>query len=146
MLRRLMVGLVVLGTAVVGRPCTNILVTKGASADGSTFIAYASDSHEFYGDLYFAPAMDHPAGSTREIIEWDTGKRLGEIPEVPHTYRVVGLMNEHQVMIGETTFGGRKELAGPSGTIDYGSLMFLALERGRTAREAIRVMADLGRR
>ncbi len=143
MRRRLMAGLVILGTAAAAWPCSNILVTKGASADGSTFIAYAADSHEFYGDLYFAPAKDHPDGATREIIEWDTGKRLGEIPEVPHTYRVVGLMNEHQLMMGETTFGGRKELAGPSGLIDYGSLMYLALERARTAREAIRVMADL---
>jgi dipeptidase len=143
MLRRWMVAMVVVGSAAMAWPCSNILVTKGASSDGSTFIAYASDSHEFYGDLYFAPARDHQPGAMREIIEWDTGKRLGEIPEVPHTYQVVGLMNEHQVMIGETTFGGRHELEGPSGIIDYGSLMFLALERARTAREAIHVMGDL---
>jgi len=141
--RTMAAAIVAMGLAVWGRPCTNILVTRGASADGSVFVAYASDSHEFYGDLYFAEAQDHPPGSMREIIEWDTGKRLGEIPQVSHTYRVVGLMNEHQVMVGETTFGGRKELAGPSGIVDYGSLMFIALERSRTAREAIRVMAEV---
>ncbi len=143
MLRRWMVAMVVAGSAAMAWPCTNILVTKGASSDSSTFIAYASDSHEFYGDLYFAPARDSQPGAMREIIDWDSGKRLGEIPDVPHAYQVVGLMNEHQVMVGETTFGGRSELEGPSGIIDYGSLMFLALERARTAREAIQVMGDL---
>ncbi len=123
--------------------CTNFLISKGATADGSTIITYAADSHEFYGDLVYRPAADHAEGSLREIVEWDTGDILGEIPEVPRTYSVVGNMNEHQVAIGETTFGGRPELADPQGLIDYGSLMFIALERAKTAREAIRVMTDL---
>ncbi len=141
--RTVWAAVAILVVAVTGSPCTNILVTSGASVDGSVFVAYASDSHEFYGDLYFAEARDNPPGAMREIIDWDSGERLGEIPEAPHTFRVVGLMNEHQLMLGETTFGGRKELTGPSGIIDYGSLMYLALERARTAREAIHVMGEL---
>lgn len=123
--------------------CTNILVTKGASADGSTMITYAADSHELYGELYFTPAGQHRFGEMREIVEWDTGKTLGRIPQAPVTYQVVGNINEHQVSIGETTFGGRKELEGPSGIIDYGSLMWIGLERSKTAREAIEVMTKL---
>ena len=124
--------------------CTNFLITKGASADGSTMITYAADSHNLYGELYFQPAADHPEGATREIFEWDTGKFLGVIPEAPHTYSVVGNMNEHQLAIGETTFGGREELGSQSGAImDYGSLIYVALQRAKTAREAITVMTDL---
>ena len=123
--------------------CTNILVTKGASADGSTMITYAADSHELYGELYFTPAGVHPFGAMREIVEWDTGKTLGRIPQAAVTYQVVGNINEHQVSIGETTFGGRRELRGPSGIVDYGSLMWLGLERAKTAREAIEVMTGL---
>lgn len=123
--------------------CTNILVTKGASADGSTMITYAADSHELYGELYFTPAGIHLFGEMREIVEWDTGKTLGRIPQAAVTYQVVGNMNEHQVAIGETTWGGRKELAGPAGIIDYGSLMWIGLERSRTAREAIDVITKL---
>lgn len=123
--------------------CTNILVTKGASADGSTMITYAADSHELYGELYFTPAGAHTFGAMREIVEWDTGKTLGRIPQAAVTYQVVGNINEHQLAIGETTFGGRKELAGPSGIIDYGSLMWIGLERAKTAREAIEVMTKL---
>ena len=123
--------------------CTNILVTKGASADGSTMITYAADSHELYGELYFTPAGVHPFGAMREIVEWDTGKTLGRIPQAAVTYQVVGNINEHQVSIGETTFGGRRELRGPSGIVDYGSLMWLGLERAKTAREAIEVMTRL---
>ncbi len=122
--------------------CTNFLVTRGASADGSSMITYAADSHELYGELVVLPAADYPAGATVTVYEWDTGKKLTEIPQVRHTYHVVGHINEHQVSIAETTFGGREELKG-SGKIDYGSLMFLALQRARTAREAIRVMTGL---
>lgn len=125
------------------RACTNILVTKGASADGSTMITYAADSHELYGELYYTPARVHAPGAMREIIEWDTGKFLGRIPQPAQTYSVVGNMNEHQVAIGETTFGGREELKGPSGIIDYGSLMYIALERSKTAREAVEVIGKL---
>ncbi len=123
-------------------PCTNILVSKGATADGSAMIAYVADSHTLYGALYFTPARDHLPGEMVDIYEWDTGKYLMSIPQVPHTYQVVGFMNEYQVSIGETTFGGREELRSKVG-IDYGSLMFLALQRAKTAREAIKVMTSL---
>jgi dipeptidase len=123
--------------------CTSILVTKGASADGSTMITYAADSHDLYGELYFTPAGVHPFGAMREIVEWDTGKTLGRIPQAPATYQVVGNMNEMQVAITESTWGGRKELKGPAGIIDYGSLIWIALERSKTAREAVEVMAKL---
>jgi dipeptidase len=123
--------------------CTNFLVTRGASVNGATMITYAADAHFLYGELYYRPAADHPAGSLRKIYEWDTGKYLGKIKQVPHTYSVVGLMNEHQLAIGETTYGGRPELVDTNGIIDYGSLMFLALQRAKTAREAIQVMGDL---
>lgn len=124
--------------------CTNFLVTKGASIDGSTMITYAADSHTLYGELYYQPAKDYPAGALRDIYEWDTGKFLGRIPQVSHTYSVVGNMNEYQVAIGETTYGGREELAVQKGAVmDYGSLMYVALQRSKTAREAIEVIADL---
>jgi dipeptidase len=123
--------------------CTNFLITKGASADGSTMITYAADSHELYGELYYWPARKHPAGTKLDIYEWDTGKYLGQIDQAPETYSVVGLMNEHQVSVGETTWGGREELYDPKAIVDYGSLMFLALQRAKTAREAIKVMTDL---
>jgi dipeptidase len=125
------------------RACTNILVSRGASADGSTFITYAADSHELYGELYHVPAGRHAPGTLRDVYEWDTGKFLGRIPQAPVTYNVVGNMNEHQVAIGETTFGGRKELEEAKGILDYGSLMYIALERARTAREAVQIMTDL---
>ncbi|MFZ2493200.1 MAG: C69 family dipeptidase [Thermoanaerobaculia bacterium] len=131
------------GVAFDADACTNILVTKGASADGSTMITYAADSHALYGELYFTPARHHAPGAMRDIVEWDTGKFLGRIPQPAQTYSVVGNMNEHQLAIGETTYGGRKELAGPSGIIDYGSLMYIALERAKTAREAIKVIGQL---
>ena len=123
--------------------CTSMLVTKGATSDGSTFMTYAADAHELYGELYYTPARRHAAGAQRDIIEWDTGKFLGRIPQPAATYSVVGNMNEHQLSIGESTFTGRKELEGPAGIIDYGSLIYIALERAKTAREAIKVMTDL---
>jgi dipeptidase len=123
--------------------CTNFLITRGASADGSTMITYAADSHDLYGELYYFPARDHASGTMVDIYEWDTGTYLGQIPQVQHTYAVVGLMNEHQVSIGETTWGGRSELRDSTAVIDYGSLMFLALQRARTAREAIEIMGKL---
>lgn len=123
--------------------CTNYIVTKGASTDGSTFITYSADSHILFGELYFRPAKDYPENSMLKIYEWDSGKLLGEIKQVPHTYSVIGNMNEYQVAIGETTFGGRDELVNPEGIIDYGSLIYIALQRSKTAREAINVMAAL---
>ncbi len=123
--------------------CTNFLITKGASEDGSTMISYTADSHQFYGDIQYIPSGMHMKGTMRKIIEWDSGKYLGEIPEASLTYGVVGLMNEHQVAIGETTYGGRKECQEGKGVLDYGSLMFIALQRAKTAREAIKVIGDL---
>ena len=125
-----------------GMACTNFLVGKDASADGSTMISYAADSYALYGFLHHAPAADHPAGAMREVNDWDTGKPLCTIPQVAHTYNVVGNMNEHQLTIGETTWGGRPELETGEG-IDYGSLIYIALERCKTAREAIKCMTDL---
>ncbi|MBQ3997690.1 MAG: C69 family dipeptidase [Bacteroidales bacterium] len=123
--------------------CTNIIITKGASADGSCMVSYAADSHALYGELYFQDAADWDAGSTRKIIDWDSGRYLGDIEQVAHTYKRVGNMNEHQLIIGETTFGGRPELVDKHGVVDYGSLIYIALERCKTAREAIKVMTDL---
>lgn len=124
--------------------CTNFLVTRGASVDGSTMITYAADSHTLYGELYFWKAADWPAGSMLDVVEWDTGKYLGRIEQVPHTYSVTGNMNEHQVAIGETTYGGREELYHQPGAImDYGSLIYIALQRAATAREAIQIMTSL---
>ncbi|MFO7613083.1 MAG: C69 family dipeptidase [Bacteroidales bacterium] len=124
--------------------CTNFLITKGASKDGSVMITYAADSHTLYGELYHWPAATWPAGSMLDVYEWDTGKFLGQIPQVPVTYNVVGNINEHQVAIGETTYGGRKELGSQPGAImDYGSLMYIALQRSKTAREAIKVITEL---
>ena len=127
---------------VAGMACTNFLVGKDASADGSTMISYAADSYALYGHLHFAPAAEHAPGAMREVKDWDTGKPLCSIPQVAHTYNVVGNMNEHQLTIGETTWGGRPELEIGEG-IDYGSLMYIALERCKTAREAIKCMTDL---
>jgi dipeptidase len=124
-------------------PCTNFIVTKGASADGSVMITYTADSFNFYGELYHFPAAVYSDGAWLEIYEWDTGKYLGRIPQAKVTYNVVGNMNEYQVVIGETTFGGREELVNPDGIIDYGSLMYIALQRSKTAREAIKVMTEL---
>ena len=125
--------------------CTNLIATKGATADGSVMVTYAADSHNLYGELYHRAAADHPKGAMREIREWDTNKYLGKIPEVAHTYNRVGNMNEHQVVIAESTWGGREELMDTTGgsVMDYGSLMYVALERAKTAREAIDVMTDL---
>ena len=123
--------------------CTNFLVTKGATVDGSNFITYAADSHIRYGELYFTPAADWPEGSMRTIYDRGTNAIRGHVPQPAHTYQVVGYINENQVAMGETTFGGREELIDPNGLIDYGSLMFMALERSKSAREAIKVIADL---
>lgn len=125
--------------------CTNLLAGKKATTDGSVMVTYAADSHNLFGELINTPAADHPKGAMRRVIEWDTSKPLGEIPEVAHTYNVVGNINEHQVAIGESTWGGRKELQDTTGQsiIDYGSLIQIALERSKTAREAIDVMTSL---
>ncbi len=123
--------------------CTNVLVTKGASVDGSTIISYSADSHDLYGELYYWPGREWPEGEMLNVYEWDTGKYLGQIPQARKTYTVIGNMNEHQLTIAETTFGGRSELVDTTGIIDYGSLIYITLQRARTAREAISIMADL---
>jgi dipeptidase len=142
------IAILFLLTVVLGIPvslaCTNFLITKGASVDGSTMITYAADSHTLYGELYYQPAADYPTGAMRDIHEWDTGKFLGRIPQVTRTFSVVGNMNEYQVAVGETTYGGREELGKQSGAImDYGSLIYVSLQRAKTAREAIEIIADL---
>lgn len=136
--------LLIAGTGLNSKACTNFLFTKGATVDGSVIITYSADSHTLYGELYFKPAADYPAGAMMDVREWDTGKFLGKIPQVRHTYSVVGNMNEFQVSIGETTFGGREELEHQEGAaMDYGSMMYIGLQRSKTAREAIKVMTDL---
>ena len=127
---------------VAGMACTNFLVGKDASVDGSTMVSYAADSYALYGFLHHSPAANYAEGAVREVKDWDTGKPLCTIPQVAHTYNVVGNMNEHQLTIGETTWGGRAELETGEG-IDYGSLIYIALERCKTAREAIKCMTDL---
>lgn len=123
--------------------CSNILVTAGASADGSNMISYAADSHQLYGELYYLRGGFWDADATRDIVDWDSGKFLGRIPQVPVTYQRVGNMNEKQLIIGETTYGGRSELWDTTGLIDYGSLIYIALERCSTAREAIETITGL---
>jgi dipeptidase len=144
-MRKLFIALLIITSVVnYSLACTNFLISKGASADGSTMITYAADSHTLYGELYFTPAATHSPGDLLDVHEWDTGKYLGKIEQVPQTYSVVGNMNEHQVAIGETTYGGRAELQSqPTATVDYGSLMYIALQRAKTAREAIIVMTSL---
>lgn len=122
--------------------CTSLIATPGATTDGSSMITYAADSHTLYGELYHQPAATHKPGDMRKIIDWDSNAYRGEIPEVESTYATIGNMNEHGLTISESTWGGRHELEG-SGLIDYGSLIYVTLQRAKTAREAIKVMADL---
>ncbi|MDE6086274.1 MAG: C69 family dipeptidase, partial [Muribaculaceae bacterium] len=143
MLKRLLtIATITMAGALSTLACTSLIAGKGATADGSVLITYAADSHNLYGELYNQPAADHAPGSMRPVIEWDTHKLLGEIPEVAHTYATIGNMNEHGLAIAESTWGGRPELEG-SGLIDYGSLIYITLQRAKTAREAIQVMTDL---
>jgi dipeptidase len=123
--------------------CTNFIVGRNASADGSVFVTYNADSYGAFMPLYHYPAAIHQPGDMRQIHEWDTNKYLGEIPEASETYNVIGNSNEWQVTVGETTFGGREEMADSTGIIDYGSLIYIALQRSKTAREALLVMTSL---
>ena len=123
--------------------CTNFIVGKKASADGSVFISYSADSYGMSGFVAHFPAAVYPEGAMRDIYNWDSGEFLGQIREARRTYNVLGNINEHQVAIAETTFGGREELVDTTGIIDYGNLIYIALQRSRTAREAIDVMASL---
>ena len=123
--------------------CTNLIVGKNASADGSTIVSYSADSYGLFGELYHYPAATYKKGTLLDVYELDTGKYLGKIEQARQTYNVIGNMNEFQVTIGETTFGGRPELVDSTGIIDYGSLIYIGLQRSRTAREAIKIMTDL---
>ncbi|MBQ7494486.1 MAG: C69 family dipeptidase [Bacteroidaceae bacterium] len=124
-------------------PCTNLIVGRKASADGSVMITYSADDYGSYGFLHFYPAADHAPGTMRKLFDYETNNLLGEIPEAPHTYNVIGQINEHQLSIMETTFGGREGLADTTGLFDYGSLMYVTLQRASTAREAIDVWTSL---
>lgn len=141
-IKSLFIGLGML-TPVLAWPCTSLIAGKKATADGSVLVTYAADSHTLYGELYHTPAADHAPGSMRKVYEWDTGKYLGEIPQVAHTYSTVGNTNEHGLTIAESTWGGRPELNDTTGIIDYGSLIYITLERAKTAREALDVMTSL---
>ena len=133
-------ALVAYGTA---SACTNFIITRGASTDGSVMVSYAADSHALYGALYHSAGGKHMKGAILPVYEWDTGRYLTDIPQVAESYSTVGNMNEHSLIIAETTFGGREELADPAGQIDYGSLIYITLQRARTAREAIATIVEL---
>lgn len=132
-----------LSIATVASACTNFIVGKGASVDGSVMCTYNADDYGMFIGLAHYAAGTHPKGTMRKIIDWDTKKYHGEIPEAPQTYNVIGNINEFQVTIGETTYGGREEMVDTTGIIDYGSLIYIALQRSKTAREAIKVMTSL---
>lgn len=144
-LQRTIAAIALLLPGVAALACTNLIAGKNATTCGSTVISYAADSHTLYGELVIQPAADHKPGDKRVITEWDTGKVLGEIPEVAQTYHVVGNINEHQVTIAESTYGGREELWKHTAEdiMDYGSLIYVTLQRARTAREAIDIMTRL---
>ena len=143
-MRKLFLTAVTLLSAITsGMACTNLIVGKAASADGSVIVSYSADSYGMFGFLCHYPAAVHAEGVMREVYDWDSGKYLGRIPEARQTYNVVGNINEHQLTIAETTFGGREELVDTAGIIDYGSLIYIALQRSKTAREAIDVMTKL---
>lgn len=143
MKRILLSFLTILLTVFLAYPCTNFLVGKKASTDGSTIISYSADSYNLYGELYHWPAAKYKPGTMLKVYEWDSGKYLGEIPQALETFNVIGNMNEHQLTIGETTYGGRPELKDPNGIIDYGSLIYITLQRAKNAREAIATMTNL---
>ncbi len=123
--------------------CTNVLVGKKASADGSVFVSYSADSYGMYGNVYHHTGRSHQPGEMRKIYDWDTKQYMGEIPEASITYTVNGQMNANGVSITETTFGGREELYKVEGMIDYGSLIYIGLERATSARNAISIMTGL---
>lgn len=129
--------------ATLAPACTNFIVGKKASADGSVICTYNADSYGSFDGLCHYPAGKHAKGTMRDIVDWESKKFIGRIAEAPETYNVIGNINEYQVTIGETTYGGRSEMVDPKGGIDYGSLIYLGLQRSKTAREAIKVMTTL---
>ena len=142
-MKRLYVLSAILSISSYALACTNFIVGKNASTDGSVICSYNADSYGAFMWLYHYPAAKHQKGDMRKIFEWDTNKYLGEIPEAEETYNVVGNINEWQVTIGETTYGGREEMVDSTGVIDYGSLIYIGLQRSKNAREAIQVMTTL---
>ena len=143
MLRKLLLLSAFLGLVDMANACTNFIVGKKASADGSVICTYNADDYGLFINLCHYPAGTHPKGTMRKIFNWDTNKYQGLIPEAPQTYNVIGNINEFQVSIAETTYGGREEMEDSTGILDYGSLIYLALQRSKTAREAIQVMTTL---
>ena len=143
MLRKLLLLSAFLGLVDMANACTNFIVGKKASADGSVICTYNADDYGLFINLCHYPAGTHPKGIMRKIFNWDTNKYQGVIPEAPQTYNVIGNINEFQVSIAETTYGGREEMEDSTGILDYGSLIYLALQRSKTAREAIQVMTTL---
>ena len=132
---------VMLGSVYTTDACTNFIVTRGASTDGSNMVTYAADSHQLYGALYqYIPGK---LAEWMDVTEWDTGRYIGKIRQADVTYRTLGNSNEHSLFITETTFGGRPELEDPKGGIDYGSLIYITLQRAKTAREAIDIIVEL---
>jgi dipeptidase len=142
-MKRILLLATVMMAGVYALACTNFIVGKKASVDGSVICSYNADSYGAFMWLYHYPAGKHAKGEMRKIYEWDTNKYLGEIPEAEETYNVVGNINEWQVTIGETTYGGHEEMVDSTGVIDYGSLIYIALQRSKNAREAIRTMTTL---
>ena len=141
-MRKLILTLFV-GCAAYANACTNFIVGKGASADGSVICTYNADDYGMFQSLCHYPAAKHAPGEMRRVVDWDTNKYHGDIPEAAETYNVIGNINEYQVTIGETTYGGREEMVDSTGILDYGSLIYIALQRSKTAREAISVMTTL---
>lgn len=142
-MKKILLTVALLAVAIAGQACTNFIVGKKASADGSVFCTYNADDYGMFIGLCHYPAGKHPKGQMRQIYDWDTKEYHGQIPEAEETYNVIGNINEYQVTIAETTFGGRHEMVDTTGILDYGSLIYIALQRSKTAREAIKVMTTL---
>ena len=138
-----MMAVAMMGCVSEAEACSNFIVGKKASVDGSVMCSYSADDYGMFQNLCHYPAAKHAKGEMRKIYDWDTNKYHGEIPEAAQTYSVIGNINEWQVTIGETTYGGREEMADSTGIMDYGSLIYVALQRSKTAREAIKVMTTL---
>lgn len=142
-MKKLLLAVMLVCSFGTAKACTNFIATKGATTDGSVYVTYSADDYGLFTNLCHYAAGKHAKGTKREIIDYDSGESHGFIDEAAETYNVIGNINEYQVSIGETTYGGRDEMVDPNGKIDYGSLMYLGLQRSKTAREAIKVMTEL---
>ena len=142
-MKRKILALLLLMAGTYVMACTNYIVGKKASVDGAVMCTYSADDYGMFQSLCHFPAGKHAKGEMRRIVDWDTNEYHGDIPEVEETYNVVGNINEWQVTIGETTFGGREEMVDSTGILDYGSLIYVTLQRSKSAREAIKVMTTL---